>query len=146
MRENNDRHPPPSGISPDAPPPQEKNYFTKTLGDAYRGKFLIDGRIIFEPKINAISVVGSAHEFILTPLSTRLLIIFCMHPGKILRRDFLVDALWNSQGMVVSDNTLNKAISHLRATLLHADKINIFIKTINRIGYIFLSDASFSLW
>ncbi|UXU86120.1 winged helix-turn-helix domain-containing protein [Burkholderia sp. S-53] len=134
-----------SGIFPEGPFSQGKDYFTKILADAYRGKFLIDGRIMFEPKANVIISVASAHEFVITPLCARLLIIFCMHPGEILRREFLVDALWNSQGMVVSDNALNKAVSHLRVTMLQADKMRAYIKTINRIGYIFLGDASFTL-
>ncbi|WP_217591341.1 winged helix-turn-helix domain-containing protein [Burkholderia sp. GbtcB21] len=115
------------------------------LSDTFKGKFVINNRIIFDPKIDWIGSSSSSDFSLLKPSSTRLLVVFCLYPNEILHREFLVDTLWSSHGMIVSDNTLNKAISHLRSDLLNLRYNGIYIKTINRIGYVFIGNVVFEM-
>lgn len=131
-----------SGSSLDASDPSDSRSYTGYIGEALRRKFLINNHLHFEPKLNQINLTGAAACCILTPTSNRLLIVFCLHPGRVLRRGFLMDILWTNHGMVVSDNTLSKTISHLRTSLHAVDAEHIYIKTMNKIGYAFLGNVA----
>ena len=65
----------------------------------------------------------------------KLLKFFLDHPGQVLTRNQILDAVWDSRGKYVSENTLQVNIGRLRKKL---DKENPdrFIKTIHGIGYL----------
>jgi DNA-binding winged helix-turn-helix (wHTH) protein len=75
------------------------------------------------------------------PLSSRqfdLLLLFVARPGQVLSKDALIDAAW--QGIAVTDNSLEQAISALRRTLKTAGEPP-YIETLARRGYRFAADV-----
>ncbi|WP_455289984.1 winged helix-turn-helix domain-containing protein [Cupriavidus necator] len=111
------------------------------LEDAFRKRFLINKMVWFEVASNRIFSTGDSAASFIKPVSSRLLLIMCQHPGVVLRRRHLIDALWTSQGMVVSDNSLNQAVCNLRDSFYKVDPQRLYIKTLPRIGYVFLANV-----
>ncbi len=68
----------------------------------------------------------------LEPTVSRLLIYFLEHQNKLITRDELMENVW--QGRIVSDDTINRAISLMRQALNTPNK-NSIIKTIPKRGY-----------
>lgn len=62
------------------------------------------------------------------------------HPGEIVAKDTLIDAAW--QGVAVTDNSLEQAISTLRRALDGPAEEAARIETVPRRGYRFLGDVS----
>jgi DNA-binding winged helix-turn-helix (wHTH) protein len=117
-------------------------FFKEDLGALYQRRFLLNGNVCFDPKRGELSHVGTGSVCCLTPKSNRLLIVFCHFSDRVLDREFLMDAMWNSNRMVVSDNTLSQSISQLRACFRKIDAETLYIKTINRLGYVFLGSVT----
>ena len=53
-------------------------------------------------------------EVFLSALEYRLLLYFLQHKGKLVTRENLRDAIWDSAGEYVSDNALNVYVKRLR--------------------------------
>ncbi|WP_261373329.1 winged helix-turn-helix domain-containing protein [Rheinheimera sediminis] len=79
------------------------------------------------------SIHDKAQRIELEPLLSKLLHYFTEHPGKIISRQQLVDAIW--QQSYVDDNAINRAISELRKALQHPEVPQSLIKTHHRKGY-----------
>lgn len=79
------------------------------------------------------SIHDKAQRIELEPLLCKLLHYFTAHPGKIISRQQLVDAIW--QQSYVDDNAINRAMSELRKALQHPDVPQSLIKTHHRKGY-----------
>ncbi|MDF3125393.1 winged helix-turn-helix domain-containing protein [Rheinheimera sp. 1928-s] len=79
------------------------------------------------------SIRDKAQRIELEPLLSKLLHYFIEHPGKIISRQQLVDAIW--QQSYVDDNAINRAMSELRKALQHPDVPQSLIKTHHRKGY-----------
>jgi DNA-binding winged helix-turn-helix (wHTH) protein/Tfp pilus assembly protein PilF len=71
---------------------------------------------------------------------TCLLVYFLEHPNEILKKDQILQAVW--QNKVVNDESLAVAISQLRKALKDNARIPRYIKTIPGIGYQFISSAT----
>ena len=69
----------------------------------------------------------------LTPTEFKLLEIFTKNKGIVLKRDVLLEKLWDKDGNFVDDHTLTINISRLKSKL--ADREYTYIKTIYGIGY-----------
>ena len=74
-------------------------------------------------------VALSAAEF-------RLLCAFLEHPGRLLSRDRLID-LSRAPGVVVSDRSVDLAVSRLRSKLDGKDRERSLIRTVRGEGYLF---------
>ncbi|WP_455285761.1 winged helix-turn-helix domain-containing protein [Cupriavidus necator] len=112
--------------------------------DVYRdigGRYQLNGSLCFDLASSRLWLDGTQRSAMLKPIASRLLLILCHHPRMVLRRQFLAHALWHSEGMVVSDNSLNQAICHLRDGLAQVDPAGIYIKTLPRIGYALLASV-----
>ncbi|WP_455285574.1 winged helix-turn-helix domain-containing protein [Cupriavidus necator] len=105
-------------------------------------KYQLNGDLWFDLARNRIHREAMQEYAILKPIASRLLLIMCHHPRMVLRRQFLVNALWQSEGMVVSDNSLNQAVCHLRDGFTKIDPNGFYIKTLPRIGYALLASVS----
>lgn len=62
----------------------------------------------------------------------QLLKILMRHPGMIVKRELLLDRLWDASGKYVQDNTLSVSVSRLRGKVGQE-----YIETIHGVGYRF---------
>ncbi|WP_080427559.1 winged helix-turn-helix domain-containing protein [Burkholderia ubonensis] len=104
-------------------------------------KYIINSTIEFDPRTRKISQTPKLDPIFLAPIISRLLVVFCTHPGKVIYRKFIMDEIWTRHGIVVSENTLTKAVSHLRRSLNSVTDPTCHIEALNRIGYIFVADV-----
>lgn len=80
-------------------------------------------------------VTKAGAEVVLSALEYRLLLFFFQHKGKLVTRDMLRDAVWESAGEYVSDNALNVYVKRLREKI-ETDPANPSIITTARgLGY-----------
>ncbi len=85
--------------------------------------------------------VGSAlvtkddQEVYLSALEYRLLLYFLQHKGKLVTRDNLKDAIWDTAGEYVSDNALNVYIKRLREKVETDPSAPQIILTVRGMGY-----------
>lgn len=75
----------------------------------------------------------------LQPLSTRLLSYLLKHRGDVVRRDELIEAVWNSK--VVADHSITSRVSALRKTLCDTDRSTPLIRTISKVGFRFIGNV-----
>jgi len=71
------------------------------------------------------------------PKLHQLLLYFCHHPNCIITRDQIIEEV--NQGVIVSDNAINKMVANIRQLLGDDAKNPEFIKTIPRRGYCFIA-------
>lgn len=71
----------------------------------------------------------------LTLAEYRLLVLFLQHKGRILTRDFILNALWDGRGSYVDDNTLSVYIRHLREKLEKDPSNPQYLITVRGMGY-----------
>lgn len=69
----------------------------------------------------------------LTPTEYKLIYIFMHHPGQILTRNSLIEALWDIDGDFVDEHALTIQVSRLRSKL--QDEKHEYIKTVYGLGY-----------
>lgn len=65
----------------------------------------------------------------------RMLACMMAHENRLITREMLVSEVWG--GRIVSDNTINVAISRLRNILRHIDPQDRCLRTIRNSGFIF---------
>lgn len=73
--------------------------------------------------------------FLLNPPTARCFIILLEAAGEPVSRDGLLYAGWGVSGQVVTENSLNQAITQIRKTLKTAGLEQEFILTVSRVGY-----------
>jgi len=74
-------------------------------------------------------------EVFLSALEYRLLLYFLQHKGKLVTREMLRDAIWDSAGEYVSDNALNVYIKRLREKVEADPSDPSIIVTVRGLGY-----------
>lgn len=74
-------------------------------------------------------------EVHLSALEYRLLLYFAQNAGKLVTRDALRDAIWDTAGEYVSDNSLNVYIKRLREKIEDDPACPALIKTVRGLGY-----------
>ena len=86
------------------------------------------------------------HEFLykkkpekIEPLIFKLLLFMLTNPNRILSRDELIRCVWKSR--IISDSTLNSAISATRQAIGDNIKTQYYIKTISGQGYRFIGNV-----
>jgi DNA-binding response OmpR family regulator len=73
-------------------------------------------------------------EIQLGAIEQELCEILIRNSGKIVKRDVLLDAVWDSKNKFVEDNTLNVHISRLRKKLQYFNGLP-YIETVKSYGY-----------
>src|SRR5262245_3656484 len=94
-------------------------------------KILKFGRFELDP--NAASCRADGRQLPLRPKSFDVLLYLASHPGRVVSKDELIEALW--PGVFVTDNSLVQCISDIRAVL--GDEAQTIVKTVARRGYLF---------
>lgn len=81
------------------------------------------------------AVTRGGAEVFLSALEYRLLLYFLQHKGKLVTREMLRDAIWDSAGEYVSDNALNVYIKRLREKVEADPSDPRVIVTVRGLGY-----------
>ena len=76
------------------------------------GNALCIGNLRLDPATAMVSKDGE--EIVLSALEYRLLLYFLQNQGRLITREMLRDAIWNTAGEYVSDNSINVYIRRLR--------------------------------
>lgn len=74
-------------------------------------------------------------EIFLTPVEYKLLCLFIQNPNITLKREVILEKLWDSSGEFVDDNTLSVYIKRLREKIEDNDSHIKSIVTVRGIGY-----------
>lgn len=74
-------------------------------------------------------------ELALSALEYRLLLLFATNPGKLITRDKIRDALWDSAGTYIEENTLSVYIKRLRDKIEEDPSRPELIQTVRGMGY-----------
>ncbi len=80
-------------------------------------------------------VTKSGQEIFLSALEYKLLLYFFQHKGKLVTREMLRDAIWDSAGEYVSDNALNVYVKRLREKIENDPVEPEIIVTLRGLGY-----------
>lgn len=80
-------------------------------------------------------VTKAGQEVFLSALEYRLLLYFMQHKGKMVTRENLRDAIWDSAGEYVSDNALNVYVRRLREKIEDDSSDPKIILTVRGMGY-----------
>lgn len=80
-------------------------------------------------------VTRDGKEIYLSALEYRLLLYFLQHKGKLVTRDNLKDAIWDSAGEYVSDNALNVYVKRLREKIEADPSDPQILLTVRGLGY-----------
>ena len=86
-----------------------------------------------DPASGAVTKAGK--ELFLSALEYRLLLFFFQHKGKLVTREVLRDAIWDSAGEYVSDNALNVYVKRLREKIETDPSEPEIIITVRGLGY-----------
>ena len=81
------------------------------------------------------AVTKAGREVFLSALEYRLLLYFFQHAGKLVTRENLRDAIWDSAGEYVSDNALNVYVKRLREKVETDPAAPELIVTVRGLGY-----------
>lgn len=81
------------------------------------------------------AVTKAGREVYLSALEYRLLLYFFQHKGKLVTREALRDAIWDTAGEYVSDNALNVYVKRLREKIEDDPAEPTLIVTVRGLGY-----------
>lgn len=81
------------------------------------------------------TVTKGGREVFLSALEYRLLLCFLQHGGRLVTREMLRDAVWDSAGEYVSDNALNVYVKRLREKVETDPSDPRLIVTVRGLGY-----------
>ncbi len=94
---------------------------------------LVAGDIRLDATSAAVTKAGE--EVYLSALEYRLLLYFLQHKGKLVTREVLRDAIWDTAGEYVSDNALNVYVKRLREKIETDPAEPKIIMTVRGLGY-----------
>ena len=80
-------------------------------------------------------VERGGREVVLSALEYRLLLLFAMNAGKLVTRDMIREALWDSAGTYIEENTLSVYIKRLRDKIEDDPADPQLILTVRGMGY-----------
>lgn len=89
-------------------------------------------------RINGILIRGEA-EVTMSEKERLLFSLFVDNKNMNINKDEIINTVWGARGVVTTDTNLTQLIYRLRRTLL-AVGLNSCIKTVPRLGYIFISE------
>ena len=91
------------------------------------------GEVVVDPATGSVRKRGA--ELFLSALEYRLLLFFAQHKGRLVTREMLRDAIWDSAGEYVADNSLNVYIKRLREKVEDDPSDPRLIVTARGLGY-----------
>lgn len=91
------------------------------------------GDVAIDPATGLVRKRGA--ELFLSALEYRLLLYFAQHAGRMVTREMLRDAIWDTAGEYVSDNSLNVYIKRLREKVEDDPAEPTIIVTVRGLGY-----------
>lgn len=91
------------------------------------------GDVRVDPASGTATKAGA--EVYLSALEYRLLLYFLQHKGRLVTRDLLRDAIWDTAGEYVSDNALNVYVKRLREKIETDPADPQIIRTVRGLGY-----------
>ncbi len=94
--------------------------------------------IVVDSQLPLIIIEGN--EISLEPKQHALLLLFIEHANQVVSRDQIINEV--NQGIIVSDNAVNKMVANLRQLLKDNPKSPQFIKTIPKQGYCFIASCA----
>lgn len=97
------------------------------------GNMLSVGDVVLDASSARVTKAGA--EVPLSALEYRLLLYFFQHKGKLVTRENLRDAIWDSAGEYVSDNALNVYLKRLREKVETDPADPHIIVTLRGLGY-----------
>lgn len=98
--------------------------------------YIIERSIIFDPDAPSLAVMESTKEpTAISAAAARCLLVLIDTGGEPVEREQLMHAGWGTVGQVVSENSLNQAITQLRKLFKEFDLQGDVIKTVPRVGY-----------
>ena len=105
-------------------------------------KIIIGNRFLFDPNDNSLIDTLNDDEIIrIGGNESRVLSLLIQEPGKVVSRHELHEYVWRDQGFEVDDSSLTQAISTLRKMLQDPTKLPVYVKTVPKRGYQFISTA-----
>lgn len=91
------------------------------------------GNLCLDPTTAVVSKDGE--EIVLSALEYRLLLYFLQNQGRLITREMLRDAIWDTAGEYVSDNSINVYIRRLRERVEDDPAHPEVIVTVRGLGY-----------
>lgn len=108
-----------------------KNVLRRASGAAASTLHL--GDVEIDPAAAVVHKAG--HEVALTALEYRLLLLFAQSQGRLVTREHVRNAIWDSAGEYVSDNTLNVYVKRLRDKIEDDPADPKLVLTVRGLGY-----------
>lgn len=105
---------------------------------AVQGDFCV-GDWCVQPRINCVERGGAS--FHLEPKVMQVLVLLAAHPGEVLSKDRLLNAVWS--GVFVGEDVLTRSISEIRRVLDDDARSPRVIQTIPKTGYRLIASVSF---
>lgn len=102
-------------------------------GSQGKAQSLQVGDVVVNPASAQVTKAG--REVFLSALEYRLLLHFAQNKGRLVTREGLRDAIWDSAGEYVSDNSLNVYIKRLREKIEDDPACPRIIVTVRGLGY-----------
>ena len=97
---------------------------------------MINHEVIFNASMNELRPLsGDGESVSLNAPTARCLLLLLQNSGKVISRDEFLAAVWESRGVVVSQNTFYQNISLLRKSLLKAGLSEDIIITVRQKGF-----------
>ena len=97
---------------------------------------IINQEIIFNANMNELrSLTGNGECISLNAPTARCLLLLLQNKGKVISRDEFLAAVWETRGVVVSQNTFYQNISLLRKSLVRAGLSEDIIITVRQKGF-----------
>src|SRR5262245_1699320 len=101
---------------------------------------LLPATLTFEPfrlDLRAERLLRGREPIALRPKTWSVLRYFVEHPGQLITKGELLDAVWGD--VTVTESVLNKSIAELRVALGDSVKVPRFIETVQRRGFRFIA-------
>jgi len=97
----------------------------------------------FEVKEREFLLIKASGALPVEPKAFRVLLFLLRNPGRLVKKDEILNAVWNDCS--VSDNSLTRSIATLRRLLGDDPHEPHYIATVQTVGYRFLCDVKASL-
>lgn len=103
---------------------------------------MIASKVIYDSETGSLSCSGdsSNEEKKITKTANRILTLLIESHGHVVEREYLLEQVWESHGLVSSNGSLNQYISILRKTLTSLTDIEDIIVSIPKVGFIISQD------
>jgi len=93
----------------------------------------------FELDTESCELLRSGHHVKLERIPMQLLVLLLENPGKLVRREAMIEKLWGSNVFVEAEHSINTAVNKLRAILRDDSRNPRFIRTVVGQGYCFIA-------